>query len=115
GKHTLKYHSVDMAGNVEESHTHEFQTDDKAPVTAINYSGHIIDFSDIALVGPDFSIQLSSNDEKGAKTETTSFQVRTDRSPASTAYNAYEGPIKLAGDGLRTIAVRSVDRVGNQE
>ncbi|MDX6411825.1 MAG: large repetitive protein, partial [Gaiellaceae bacterium] len=101
GVHALVYRSLDAAGNVEADRTTAIRIDTTAPVT-----------SDDAPAGWSASavvVTLSATDAGGSGAATTEYKL--DGAAAFTAGTT----VLIAGEGVHTLAYRSVDVAGNTE
>jgi sugar lactone lactonase YvrE len=117
GLHDLRFHSVDLAGNVESTKTVRLGVDNTPPVTGIVFSSpsftdsagslFIATFSAIGFTAQD---PVSSNVASGVG----STEFRLDTATSSAAFQSFASSFTLA-EGRHVIDLRSRDNVGNLE
>jgi hypothetical protein len=105
GMHTVAFYSVDVAGNIEDTHSVSFKIDSVAPHTDISLGG--------TKGNPDFytsavTVTLTPSDA-------TSGVAATEYSLNGGARQPYTGPITLSSDGMYTLVYDSADAAGNRE
>lgn len=106
GTHTLRYWSVDVAGNIEQNRFSFFKVDNAAPFTMISLGG---------TVGTNnwfrTAVQVSLNgfDGEGSGTANTYYSVD------GGATQTYAGAFSIDNEGIHQLTVWSVDNLGNTE
>lgn len=107
GTHTVRFYSVDTAGNQEPAGSLTFQEDSTAPVTTAAVTP-VPDGGQIAS-GP-ATVTLSATDAGGSGVAATAYAVDGGDPIAWTG-----APITVSGAGGHTVAFSSVDVAGNHE
>jgi hypothetical protein len=106
GSHTLKYYSVDNAGNTEsEKGPFNFKIDKTKPVTNHAFSGTM---GDNSWYISNVTVTLTAADA-GSGVNHTYYQVD------SGSWNTYASPFVVTADGSHTLKYYSVDQAGNTE
>ena len=106
GSHTLRYWSVDVAGNTEQNRFSFFKVDNAAPFTMISLGG---------TVGTNnwfrTAVQVSLNglDGEGSGTANTYYSID------GGATQTYSGAFSIDNEGIHQLTFWSVDNLGNTE
>jgi uncharacterized protein involved in tellurium resistance len=107
GNYTIAYHSIDKAGNVEDSKSISLKLDNTKPVTKAESAPEEPDGTN-EWYKSEVNITLSASDE-GSGVEKTEYRLNEGD------WKTYESPILIKTDGISTIDYRSSDRAGNVE
>ncbi|MCA1814151.1 MAG: hypothetical protein LC624_09410 [Halobacteriales archaeon] len=104
GAHTLKYYSVDGAGNIEGVRSLSFKADTQVPQTSLSVTGPAFG----GFVAPGTQFALSASDATSG--------LRSTSVDTGSGLAAYAGAFSLGGpDGARAVAWRSEDNACNAE
>ncbi|MCD1295028.1 hypothetical protein CUJ83_08465 [Methanocella sp. CWC-04] len=109
GSHTLKYYSVDIAGNREGTHTAAFKQDLNEPRTTALFSGTT---GNNGWYTSDVSATLTADDGGGSWVTNISYYL--DSAPAQTV-NGNRVTVDIKGTGIHTLGYWSNDIAGNTE
>jgi len=120
GEHTVTFHSVDQAGNVEDTDTAtirvEPSADPTAPDTSIRTEPATLDTDRGPVVAPGADVLLEAEDPYERTSVAPSGVDQTTYSVDEGGETVYEGPFAApTNGGEHTIAYESVDRTGNTE
>ena len=106
GSHTIKYWSVDVAGNTEAQHTGYVNIDLTAPVTSASPALAVNNHSGWLTTSQ--SVTLTATDAQSGVT-VTYYTIDTG------TQQLYTGPFLVGGNGSHTVTYHSVDVAGNVE
>ena len=99
GVHTVKFYSVDNAGNEEEAKTVEVKIDEADPVTASNVKD--------GWITQDFTVELTATDDQSGVAKTF-YSINGGQYVEGTSF-------KVSEEGIHKVSYYSVDQAGNVE
>lgn len=105
GDHTVRYWSVDNAGNAETTHTVQVMVDTAAPTTAATTGA----YAPGTWTNQSVTITLIASDTGGSGVASTYYTVD------GGAQQTYTAPFTLSTEAAHTVTYWSVDNVGNTE
>jgi fibronectin type 3 domain-containing protein len=106
GSHTVKYWTVDAAGNVEAAHTQTISIDTSVPVTTATLSGPT---GSNGWYKGSVNVTLSATEPDGSS------EIQTTWYTLDNATSTYSAPFTISGDGTHALSYRSQDTAGNLE
>lgn len=107
--HTVDFHSVDRADNVEDTRTIDVAIDTTDPSSTLDIGEPSADRGRVVYVTSDTELTLSADD---ATSGVDHIEYRVNEG----AYQVYDGPFTLSGeDGEQVLEWRAVDNAGNVE
>lgn len=105
GSHSIEFHSIDAAGNLEPTRSTSFKVDKEAPATSIVLTGQQLS---VGLYNGSVGVHLTSSD---AESGTNNTYYRID----SGTWTRYVAPFSVSTAGAHSIQYYAVDRSGNAE